>query len=394
MKIHLVVALTLAALIALMYPAHSAHAEPNWEEDDYETSRRDSRLDRFSQDEDEDDQDLGDDDGLAYEDGPSYRSPRYNDEEDYRPRRRKSQRSRARRDYDEESQDYSEPRQYEDDNFAGEREIVRPARRARPTRRLASLDSDYSSDGESYDRYGRRSRRGKNAIGGRIGLMGGMTSASASNSGEQTLRSSGGYGSNFAVGGVAEITYSYIGLELEGYFGLSSAKETVVGTGVFTTSTESRAIQQLGFSGILMGHYPFHLGKVEFRPKLGAGYGVVMTKLTSDGASASAEESNQVGGILGLVGFDLLPIPKLLISADFAMSVVASGDTQVVNGDTSNVFAGQAAGLMRIRFGAYYEVYDRFLFGGQFSLRNMTLDTSTAIDERQMQFLVMLLYRL
>lgn len=219
--------------------------------------------------------------------------------------------------------------------------------------------------------------------------------ASASNAGEQALRDAGGYGTNFAVGITGELSYSYVGLDLEGYFGLSSAKDTTVGSGVFGSTTESRAIHQIGINAVAFGHYPFKIGRrMWLRPKLGVGYGYVSTSLTADSETVSGEENNKAGGLIGMVGFEFVPAPKWYFGADFSMSIFASGRTDTVTNVSSDSVDASTVGFSRLRVGAYYEAFDHVLLGTQFSLRNLTLDTSSAVDERQMQILLTILYKL
>jgi hypothetical protein len=211
----------------------------------------------------------------------------------------------------------------------------------------------------------------------RIGLIGGMATASSGYGETSTTRNAYELGKNLLFGLTADLRFMrYVGFELDGYYGLGPTQ-----TVEYAGATEKISLTQLGGMANVKGQYPVYTGNVRWVGKLGLGFGYVGLKskyeLTSSGTTVNQNTTETFTGPYAVIGFDVEPIREVIVMVDYARSISASGKYKV-DGDASAEADLEGNSFDRIRAGVLVRPIDHFLVGAQYVRR--TMNSSTEVN--------------
>lgn len=221
-----------------------------------------------------------------------------------------------------------------------------------------------------------RTRRGSNVMDPdrptdiRLFLSGGLSNLASADGGVQDFREQQKIGGNYLVGLGADVRLQrYFGFELDAYYGIAPTQTIVFDD----EDTQKKKIQHMGGLFNLKGQLPTYLGSMRVVPKLGAGYGLMKLKQTTEAPilSDTIEADETVKGIYGTVGFDIEPASWMIISTDYAKSVSGSGSFNIKSATASGDSALNDAQFDRIRFGVLFRVHPNAWLGGNYIRRSM-----------------------
>jgi chemotaxis protein histidine kinase CheA len=257
-------------------------------------------------------------------------------------------------------------------------------RHAANGRRLASYSDDGGDEGSTRGTVRRRSyKKNVNYDLFRASVFGGYSPAKMTDS-TGTNSSSGGSLINYGLN--ADLQLHYFGAEAEVYAG--SGKGTVTSI-ADPTQSSAVALKQFGAMAAVKGQLPFYTNSVKWTPKLGVGYGTMSATQTQVSQSDTSTAKTSLSGVYVTAGFDVLPVSWLVLSADFARSLSASGSTNVeqtqVASNSSATLAG--ASMQRIRVGGDFYVSDHFTLGAHFVQRAFNYGSAIGATETQSQIL-------
>lgn len=175
-------------------------------------------------------------------------------------------------------------------------------------------------------------------------------------------------GSIYHYGLNGDLKFKHFGVEIEGS-GSSGTGTAVLVSDPKSSSTVS--FQQIGVMGALKGHYALTVKKIKWIAKLGAGYGLISaTQSQATTSVVSGSLKNSLSGIFFVIGIDALVLPWMNLSADYALSITASGSSSITGSPL--VTAASGASFQRIRIGATFRVARRFTLGAHYMLRSMS----------------------
>ncbi|MCB0416688.1 MAG: porin family protein [Bdellovibrionaceae bacterium] len=291
-----------------------------------------------------------------------------------RPRRGKKRRVRGRR--------VRRRRQravYED-----EFDKMRSYRRKKSRKlRVASREPASSVDASSVENFDPQSAE-STPIGFRLALIGGYSGASSTNSAVAQSNQVASQNS-FAFGLNADYRGKYLGVELEGYYGLAPEKTQVNGQATFS---------EFGVLGNVKAHAPLSLGgDARLIPKAGVGFGLIQQNQESiTGGGVNVTGNTSVSAPYGIAGVELELGPKLSVFGDYAMSFGGSSNSTQTVGGTPGSSSQMASRFDRIRIGASVEVAKHFRIGGQYINRTLSFGSSLTTTDASEQFMGMLMY--
>ena len=165
--------------------------------------------------------------------------------------------------------------------------------------------------------------------------------------------------------------WKFLGLELDGFYGIAPALETVTldnSTGTETVGT-SQSIQHTGVMGDLKLQLPLGTQDFKFVPKVGLGYGMNSLTASQSGGETSGETTADASGMYFVAGFDLIPSEKIKLSFDFANSFGGDSGETLVSQDLSSTVSTAGFTFSRLRIGASYRLFPKVALGTQFISR-------------------------
>ncbi|MCB0406404.1 MAG: hypothetical protein KDD51_16600, partial [Bdellovibrionales bacterium] len=190
---------------------------------------------------------------------------------------------------------------------------------------------------------------------------------------------------SFAFGLNADYRGKYLGVELEGYYGLAPEKTQVNGQATFS---------EFGVLGNVKAHAPLSLGgDARLIPKAGVGFGLIQQNQESiTGGGVNVTGNTSVSAPYGIAGVELELGPKLSVFGDYAMSFGGSSNSTQTVGGTPGSSSQMASRFDRIRIGASVEVAKHFRIGGQYINRTLSFGSSLTTTDASEQFMGMLMY--
>jgi hypothetical protein len=235
-----------------------------------------------------------------------------------------------------------------------------------PRRKIASTDRSVTTARikyKSHVEYGAYRERYW------VGLLGGMASITSADGSTETSRQAGEFNKNLMLGVNGDLRFHRnYGMEFEGYYGLAGTQTLDYQNGI----TDQTKMTHMGGLVNIKGEYPVYTGSVHWVPKLGVGYGMLMlsNKVTRTDASGAEnlDAKESLSGVYAEVGFEVEPIQGVIFSADYAKSLMASGN--VTDSTTTTKLDG--VGFSRIRVGAYFRLMESLVVGGQYNQRTLT----------------------
>ncbi len=253
--------------------------------------------------------------------------------------------------------------------FAAQGEQAKPVKvKAAPRgRRLASIQEANQNSlrtSRGYDKAdgGFEARAG-------VALGAGIQTSSSSFGG---VPDSQGYGAAPTAGITLDMKYArYFGLEEDAYFQLAGKTPDQGGS--------QDSSQSLGSYTTLKGQVPFYLGSVRLSPKAGVGFAYLKHTSKSTSSTSSIESGATASGPYAMVGLELEPMDRVLISGDYSRSLAA--DVTIKNGTLDN--SADSASFDRIRLGALYRFAPKFHGGAQFIQRGMSQTIGTSLGAQQ-----------
>lgn len=242
-------------------------------------------------------------------------------------------------------------------------------------RKVASV-----SDKATLAKMKKRVFHSENSMDVRLGLIGGTSNLSTSDAVTQANRDDQQVGKNIFVGINADVRFMrYWGVELDTYYGFAPTQTIDFGND-FIKKTK---LQHLGGMFNAKAQYPLFFASTHWSPRLGVGYGLFSLKQKSENEliSTTTEATESVQGVYGTIGLDIEPSPWLIISADYARSVAASGkytENTTIDGDTTNQdIKLEQAQFDRIRVGVFFRVDPSVLLGAQYTRRTISSSPTT-----------------
>lgn len=137
--------------------------------------------------------------------------------------------------------------------------------------------------------------------------------------------------------------------------------------------TESR--QQRGGVFNVKGQYPFWTKSIRWIPKLGLGYGYHQTDAAVVSTS-KVETATTVKGAVFVLGFDVEPVPKLVLGIDYARTLSASALLSTTAAPPNQNFSDTS--LDRLRLGGFYRFGRAWGAGAQFVRRSTSVPNGNA----------------
>jgi len=191
------------------------------------------------------------------------------------------------------------------------------------------------------------------------------------------------YGAAPTVGISLDAKYArYFGLEEDAYFQLAGSTPDLGGA--------KDSLQSLGSYTTLKGQVPFYLGNIRLSPKAGVGFAYIKQTSNSSSATSTLDSSVTASGVYGMVGLDIEPADRFIISGDYSKSLAA--DVKIKNGTLED--SADTASFDRIRVSALYRFAPKIHGGVQFlprgvqqSLHSLTAGSTqdSATQLRQIQ---------
>lgn len=253
-------------------------------------------------------------------------------------------------------------------------QIQQPQMR-KPVRKIASVSGDRLST--------MKVKKGQNAMNPdrdtdiRLGIGGGLSSMKSGIEATQSYREEQKIGQNIMVNVMADARFmTYFGLDLDVYYGIAPTQTIDFGN----DDVEKKKLQHMGGMFNVKGQLPFYTDTIRWVPRLGVGYGMLKLnqKTEVESLSETVEASESIKGIYGTVGLDIEPVSWLMIQADYARSLSASGTFNSTSSVGSNEVTLTGAQFDRIRFGVFFRIDPNILLGGQYTRRTMNFSEDSA----------------
>jgi hypothetical protein len=229
----------------------------------------------------------------------------------------------------------------------------------------------------------------------RLNLLVGYGVTTTTNSVTQAAWTSGGYAKNIYLGAEGDFKFAqYFGAEGEGFFNFAP-KSAVVTTG--TTTSSQVSLRQLGALANAKLMYPMTFpGHLQLIPKLGAGFGLLGLNQSVEIGTTTVTTTIaniQTKGFALVAGADLILNERILLGADYALSLGASGSqtsgTSTSTGTTTvanTVLDFASAGFQRFRINGAFLVSDFFLVGAQYTFRLLSYTPVAATVDTQIRY--------
>lgn len=228
----------------------------------------------------------------------------------------------------------------------------------------------------------------------RLQLSGGFGSVGTNDTRETEARSATGFNRN--AQGALDVGFmwgKYLGAALEGYYGTGSSKtyasvDKVSGL----IETRNRSLKQSGGNFEVQGRYSInHLGR-DWDWHVGVGYGTNSVTRNAPVSEPSTVDSAtlKASGPYASVGLQVLAIPNIAVTTDFAFSFAGSANYST-EGTTAASTVLDSGNFNRFRLGIAYVLSPSYQVGLQYVRREIKgqSGTSTA-KEKADQFVATL----
>ncbi|MBI4402979.1 MAG: hypothetical protein HY537_02385 [Deltaproteobacteria bacterium] len=238
----------------------------------------------------------------------------------------------------------------------------------KPTKKMARTYASYEPGSRTWEKVRQTPIREQKEVEFRLGLLGGIAK-------DQSISDS-----IYQFGLAGDLRATYFRMELDGYYGFLPAKtENISFENIRIESKTST--QQYGGMFDLNGQLPFFTGKVKWIPKLGAGYGLHVSKTTAeefiDDVPINTNTTTQIHGPYVTAGLEIDIASLFILMGDYARTLGSLGTSAKIDPLIEGEPA-KSAQFERIRAGLYFRLADHFIVGGQFVRRATEFKISNA----------------
>ena len=230
----------------------------------------------------------------------------------------------------------------------------------------------------------------------RLTLSGGYAAAASNNAKETEARNATGFHRSAQGALSLDMQWGeYLGTELEGYYGAGAGKSFATTDQISgTISTRERSLRQYGGMFDLTGRFTLSHWDRDWNFHAGPGYGFNSVKLNAPVSQGFTVDSStlRASGLYATLGVEVLAIPKIAITADFAISIGASGSNTTATAGTDTETELSGGSFTRFRLGAAWVFTPTYRAGVQYVRRELRA-TNAAGDvqsENANQFLALL----